>query len=360
MKSVLARTRLRAGNAWPFLALIALLVVGCSPAGGPSDLTDPFVGGTKGLALSFERGAPPPEIFDAGQMPFSVFVRVDNLGEADVGPRSIEGNTGDNSHAYVQIIGINPLNFGSPVTFKTFAQDDINAYSARRNFDGSIIAGTADVLTFEGFTYLPDLHGNSEATIQANICYDYVTFSNTRVCIKDNVMQNVQDSAICVLSGAKIVKNSGGPVQVTALSQNPLGRDRIQITFTLENKGTGQIYRRMGGIPGAQGYGTGDRLACDSGTHNMVNQDMVYVKVFLSDDITTSMIDCPVLSGGNQGFVRLYQGAAATLSCQIRTNPQANRVYTDTMHIYAYYAYSDFVMAPILIRDVSVGNPVPR
>jgi hypothetical protein len=337
--------------------LLALFVTACTNSNGPSDITDPFVGGTAGLALSFEQGAPPAEIYDGGQMPFSVFVRVENLGEADVGPDSVNGVTGDNTFALIQIIGINPAQFGYPEVEKTFAETETTILGARKNFDGTIIAGTLDSIPFEGYEYLPDEQGNSQVTMRANICYDYTTRTNTRVCIKDNLLENVQDDSICVLSGPKDVKNSGAPVHVTAVTQNPLGRDKIQVTFTVENVGSGQVFRRAS----EQQYSNRDPYSspCDNSITNP-NRNQVKVRVNLGDDTASGLIRCPLLDNSNEGYINLFQGNAATISCTIQTDPQGNRIYTDSMRISLEYTYSQFVETPILIRDVSAGSPDPR
>lgn len=236
--------------ALPALLALSLLVASCGPGNQQTSISDPFIGGDMGLQISFMQGAPPSEIFDGGQYPFSVNVLVENLGEADVGPDSVLGATGDNTFALVSLIGFNPAQFNFPETDKTFVQEDINVIGARRNFDGTIIPGDTNIVQFEGFNYLPDEQGNSEIRIRANICYDYRTRSSTRVCIKDNILENIQDNSICVLTGPKDVKNSGSPVHVTKVNQNPLGRDKIQVTFTIENVGLGRVFRPVGSAYG--------------------------------------------------------------------------------------------------------------
>jgi hypothetical protein len=297
-------------------------------------------------------GAPPREIFDGGQMPFGVNVVIDNLGESAVGPEAPTLQSSDrstNTFALVQIIGINPAQFGYPELEKTFADEGITLLGARRNFDGTVVSGDKNVITFEKFNYLPDERGNSQVTLRANICYDYTTYSRGIVCIKDNVLESTQDSTICTLSGPKDVKSSGAPVHVTSLTENPLGRNKIQVTFTVENVGTGQIFRRESQNSGLISD------ACDTSLTNP-NKNIVHVKVFLGDDYSSSLIQCPLLGNSNEGDIQLFQGAAATLSCTIQTDPNRNRVYTDKLYINLEYTYLQFVETPILIRDVSVGS----
>ncbi len=178
------------------------------------------------------------------------------------------------------------------------------------------------------------------------------TRSSTRVCIKDNLLENIQDSSICTLTGAKDVKNSGAPVHVTMLQQNPLGRDRIQVTFTIENVGTGRVFHKVGsGYIGSALQGNGP---CDSSLTNP-DRDVVFVDVALNDGASTGGIQCPLLGNSNSGFIKMFAGNAVTLSCTIPTNPSGSRIYTDTLRVNLQYAYSQFVETPILIRDVTVG-----
>jgi hypothetical protein len=344
-----------------YLALLALLLTACGPSGQQNGVDDPYIGGTEGLAVSFMQNAPPAEIYDGGQFPFTVAVVLQNLGEADIGPDSVLGVTGDNSFGLVQLTGINPTQFagqlGVPLVMeKTFVDADISLTGARRTQDGSIIAGDTNIVQFDGFNYLGDNQGNTQVTLRANVCYDYRTRSNTQVCIKDNILENLQDDSICTLSGDKTAKNSGAPVHVVGLKQSPLGRDRIQVTFTIQNVGNGQIFKRARDQFNIDPYGAGP---CDTSITNP-NRNQVFVHVFLSDESMNGFIQCPLLGNSNQGYINLFQGNAVTMSCTLETNPQGNRIYTDTLRINLDYTYMQFVETPILIRDVSVGPADPR
>src|SRR3989344_2547658 len=88
---------------------VALFLVSCSPNDNPTDAETPFAGGANGLSLAFVRGAPPDEIFDDGQFPFSITLFLENLGEYTV----------PDNEGYIEITGIDPAAFVKP------SQDDL-------------------------------------------------------------------------------------------------------------------------------------------------------------------------------------------------------------------------------------------
>lgn len=331
------------------LLALTVFVVSCTTQ-QTGDLTDPYIGGTQGLAMSFMDGMPPREIFDDGRMPFSVGVLIENLGESEVGNAVLA-----NRFAGIEIIGINPAQFtpsgqGTPDMEKYFGDSDIRVVlpAARRTMDGTIVAGGKNTISFQGFSYSPDERGNSEVTLRANICYNYETYTNTKVCIKDNVLENTQDSTICTLSGQKDVKNSGAPVHVTSITENPMGSNKIQVTFTIENVGTGQIFRQVTNTGSVSG-------SCDTSQMNP-NKNYVKVHVYLGDGRTAAgdVIECPMLGvRAHEGFIQLFQGNSVTMVCTILTNENGNRIYTDTFHVDLGYAYLQYIETPLLIRDVS-------
>ncbi len=334
-----------------FVVTLSLFLAGCG--GGPvqNGLVDPFIGGTEGVVMSFMEQAPPTEIFDNGDTTFVISVKVQNNGESDVGPDAMIPP--DNNWAEIEIQGINPLQFGSPQTVRTLSEEGVSLTRMRKNFDGSLIAGTPDVITFDNFQYLPDNVGNNQVMIRANICYDYTTFTNTQVCLKSNTLETVRDNSICTLAGPRDVKNSGAPVHVTTVSQAPLGKNKIQLTFTIENVGSGTIFAPSDRPVGSTGSLFGRH--CDQSQQNQ-NRNQVYVRVVLNDEQSTGLISCNRLSRGNEGIVQLFGGQPTVLTCTLET-PEGigSQAYTDLLRIDLDYAYSQYIETPVLIRDVSSG-----
>jgi len=322
------------------IAIIALfLMTSCGENDGNNiDLTKTYVGGTVGLSAYLIEGMPPPMIHDAGTYPFGVGVAIENQGEADVGPGT------DNPFVMVRLEGINPEQFGA-------TDDDVRKIlaspvrGARRNFDGTIFPGEITSVTFEPLTYAPDIHGNTQFVIRADICYDYTTLATATICLKDDVLENIEDTSICSLTGEKNPQNSGGPLHISSVVENPMAENKIQINFVIEQVGIGEFFGRPVG---------GDDLAevCDFSVRNF-NKYYIDVEVEPLQDSGLT-ISCSRLGGSNQGRIKLYQGAPTTVSCTIeRTRTSAGRIFQDLLNIKLKYRYGQFIETPILIQDVT-------
>lgn len=315
------------------------LTTSCStePNEGPN-LAQPYIGGTVGLSTYLIEGMPPPMIHDAGTFPFGVGVAIENQGEADVGPGT------DNPFVLVRLEGINPEQFGA-------TDNDIRQVlasplrGARRNFDGTIFPGEITTVSFEPLTYAPDIHGNTQFTIRADVCYDYETYATATICIKDDVLENIQDTSICSLTGEKFPQNSGGPLQITSVMENPMAENKIQVNFVIEHVGIGEFFGRP---QGADDFSE----ICDFSVRNF-NKYYVDVEVEpLSDSGMT--VSCSRFGGSNSGRVKLYQGAPTTISCTIeRTRPSVGRIFQDLLNIRLRYRYGQFIETPIIVQDVT-------
>ncbi len=397
------------------LVLAMFIFAGCT-GGTPSapDVTEPFIGGNGGLSLSFQLGQPPPEIFDNKQYPFTLGVQVENLGEADVG--YLPAGDTKNSFVLMRVVGINPAQFivapeGWTVDnlersmYYWFGRYDIAGLNpelnvalrgAKKNFDGTVIAGDTNTVIFPdvtGYTdldlaynYIPDIRGNDNIVMRAEACYDYSTLSTTKVCIKDQVLTNIQDDTICQLVGPKEPKNSGAPVHVSSLTQTPIGQGRIQAHFVIEHVGNGNLFRRAenqlkAGEEADQCYDTLNeawnphdcvpaKWPCDASSANP-SRDVVHVRTYMMlPDNTGSMlpsddpffndvrpIKCSNFQGQSQGEIKLYQGSPTPVTCTIYTaNLGGSGTYTDTFYVELEYTYGDYIETPILIKDVSTNE----
>lgn len=314
------------------LALVSLLVLASCPQDEKKMSCDPFVGGNTGLNMYYLDGMPPALIYDNGELPFSVGLIIDNTGEADVGPGT------ENPFVEVTLTGINPIQF-------SITEDDLvksltqPLRGSKMQFDCQHTGGDASQVSFEGLNYLPDLFGPSPLIVRSSLCYDYTTYSTTPICIKEDVVETVNDAAICTSRGEKIPKNSGAPVHITSLVQNPLSNKRIQIVFQIEHVGNGQIFARA------------DGERCDYGVRNIQNKNVVDVFVRPLDD-PNYVISCPRFEGSNQGSVVLLNGAPTQVTCTIENVGTANiPVFQDWIDIELRYRYGQFIDQPITIYD---------
>jgi len=317
-----------------FAITATLLITGCpNPDTGP-DLAQTYIGGTVGLNAYLIEGMPPPMIHDSGTFPFGVGVALENQGEADVGPGT------DNPYVMVRLEGINPEQFGTTDSAVRKVLD-MTVRGARRNFDGSMFPGEITTVSFEPLVYGPDIHGNTQFTIRADICYDYETYSTSTICIKDDVLENIQDTSICSLSGEKFPQNSGGPLQITSVVENPMAENKVQVNFVIEHVGIGEFFGRE------------DGEICDFSVRNF-NKYYVDIEVEPLSDSGMTITCSRFPGGGNQGRIKLYQGAPTTVSCTLeRTRPSAGRVFQDLLNIRLRYRYGQFIETPIIIQDVT-------
>ncbi len=317
----------------PFLALLTALALLLTACGGNTqglNMADPFIGGNIAINTYFQNGVPPPTVYDGGKFPFGVGIVIENVGEADIGPGT------DNPYATMRIEGINPTNFGvTEAALHQVLSETING--AQKNFDGTIIPGMIANFVFENLNYQGRLQGNDLFTIRGTMCYDYENFATMQVCFKDDIIENVQDSTLCTLTGERLVANSGGPIHVANAIQNPLARNKVQVNFVLEHVGPGEF------------YGRGATEDCNPSVRN-ANKYKVDVEVETQDP--GASVVCARLGNSNRGTITLYGGSPQTLTCSITGGSPSSRVYTDTLLIRTRYRYGQFLEQPIIVQAV--------
>lgn len=316
---------------------VLLVLTGCEPGGsqdvGPS--STPFVGGVTALAMEFVEGAPPDEIFDDGQYPFAINIKIENLGEDDV----------ETSDGYIEITGIDGKEFGlsSQDELKIDLPYDINGVV--KNFQGVVLVGDTIIAEFNDLNFEKNIRGNWDGPrIRANLCYNYETEATTAVCLKEDMLTNIDTKEICELTGDKPVFNSGAPIQITRVGQTPLGSDKIQIQFEISHVGE-----------------TNDRFykldtECDDRTTN-TDKDLVYFEV--ETEIEGSSADCSGLrdskSQGNAGYVELFNGKPRTVVCSFDVSG-IQGTYEKQIVSKLEYRYYQFIEKNVLVKDVSTGS----
>lgn len=328
---------------------LVLFLSACSPLGGRSaepfilgDEVGGFVGGIIGLNVNVLNGAPPSVIQDAGLTPFSFVVSLENAGEAPVGPGT------DNPLVLVRLAGIMYKNFG--LSENTAAQTlDSKLASAKRNFDGTLIPGEIDYISFDNLAYKPDISESFALTIMAEVCYDYETYATAKFCMKKDVFESWEDTSVCTIKGFKPVGSSGGPLQVTGVEEAPINENTVQINFIIENLGNGVFF-----------YRNQPQDLFDACVFNDMNPNIYKLEVFVEPiqentyDVDCLRLDNQLPGGGAHGTVRMFRGAPLTISCFLkRTKPVSVRIYEDLLDIKLRYRYGEFLEVPILVQ----GHP---
>ncbi len=302
---------------------------------GPS--ATPFIGGTNALSASFLPGAPPDYIFDKGQYPFGISVHLENLGEHDVGP----------ADGYVEIVGINPKDFGLNTQADLRKEFTDILTGAKKNFAGDVIEGGRTIVSFGDTTplnYKPDITGNFDMTLRANLCYDYKTIASSKLCVKRDLLTNIQTKEICDVQGDKLVVNSGAPIQIISMSQNPIGNNKIQVNFVVAHVGAqnDRFFKKD--------------TVCDDKTTNL-NKDIVYVNIV--SDINGNKAKCSGLqqvnADGNAGYITLFNGAPRNVVCTFDVSG-IDFVAQIPLLVELEYRYFQFIEVPVIIQDVTTNG----
>ncbi len=263
-----------------------LFLVGCGEEGGEAVLTGgaPFLGGTNGLLVSFEN-SPPPEVFDGGDFPFDIIIKLKNNGEWDV----------SKDQARVKITGMRAEQFDLVESdlLKT-SPDDLP--KMQRDPTGKLIESPPVLVEFTDFNHQESITG-SELTypIRADVCFRYGTQAVSQLCVRENIL-NPKSGGVCTINEDKTIFNSGAPVQVTGLTENARSSDKIGFSFTIQHQGTGDIYEQ-------------DTL-CNKEARTF--EDRIFVNV----DAGVQGLSCSGLDTGTSGSVKLF-GGTKTISCTL-------------------------------------------
>lgn len=311
---------------------LALLLAGCESGPQGPDMGTPFIGGNAAMNMYLMNGLPPPTIYDGGTQPFAMGVVLENVGEVDIGPGT------DNPFLQIRLEGFLPSIFGI-TDADLIKTPGVQIRGAKKNFDGTMLPGEVYNELFQPLNYMPETWGNTELIYSIVACYDYTNYATTMLCMKDSVLENVQDSDICTLTGEKMVHNSGGPIHITKSWQNPMDANKIQVNFEVSHVGSGEFYGRESGE-------TCSVLVTNS------NKFKIHMKVSTFD--TNANIVCYRLGGGSEGDLTMYQGSSQMVTCIIEGSQSAARIYQEVVNIEMTYRYGEF------IRDTLIVQAVPR
>ena len=304
-----------------FLIILALLTMAqeCQTGTEDGDLKDPFVGGTEGLQISFEDGRPPEFVSDGGAWPFYIDVVLKNLGESYV----------EGSDVKITISGPNPSDFGvsSSALIKDGIAEDI--YELKKE-EGRIIEPAEVYVTFGEFNFEDILEADFPFNIRADICYKYETKAKTNGCVLKDPTAS-EETAYCNVREAKIVYNSGAPIQIANFEESPAGSDKIKYVFTIKHVGNGRFF--------SPEVKCGD----DKRSEN---------KVHFEIDSRVADLNCQGVSGGGKaGEVYLGRDGEADVTCiqQFRSEND----FIDRITVDITYDYLQIKEIPFLVKAES-------
>ena len=329
-----------------FALLISLLLLvsacqsksGAATGGAPRT---PFIGGTAGISINFEKDSPPPEVTDDSSFAFNAIVRLKNEGESAV----------EKDKMKINLVGFDPADFGQD--FETLRdnvpEDDLD--SKKRDAEGSIIEGTTTFATFPkgGDSFTPrKFSGNTEFTFRADACYNYETEANTKLCILKDMI-NVRVDSLCKPSSSRIVYSSSAPVQVTNFRQTVVGKDKISFSFDIVLSGNVDIFwDDQETVP----TGTFDQGCPRDPRQRREKENNVGVELKeIPTDPVFSNLKCGGLSNNFEGVVKLVN-ARRTLTCTVEL--VSDRLDLEkTMGIILSYNVLDSKETKVLIKHLA-------
>lgn len=288
-----------------------LLISACKKSGaaiGGAPKT-PFIGGTSGITINFEKDSPPPEVTDDESFSFNAIVRLKNDGEFDVNKNNIRLN----------LVGIDPNDFGRSFEDLRDVQPDDDLQSKKRDAEGNIVEGTTTFATFPkgGDSFIPrKFSGNTEFTFRTDVCYNYETEANTKLCVLRDMI-NIRDDNICRPSGTgttgRTIHSSSAPVQITNFRQSVIGKDKISFSFDIILSGNVDIFWSKDGKTPTS-FDTGCPKAPRE-RREVENNVGVEITEIPSDPIFTNL-KCGGLDSGSVGVVKLVNGKR-TITCTV-------------------------------------------
>ena len=272
------------------LLSLLLLVAACKPSEKTVEIT-PFIGGTEGLAIEFTSDQR-KEVFDSGEDPFDVVVKLENKGEHLV----------TKGKATVSIAGILPQSFGKTEDdLRQNVNDDL--IEKRRDPVGNILPGPPVFVEFIELNHISPIVGTTlQFPLRASVCYDYKSDVVSKICVRENILSPAPDG-LCLVEESKTASSSGAPVHVTRFIESARGKDKVSFTFDIKHVGTGLVFE-----PGSNCEGTRQK-------------DNVFVKVDTRID-GLSCTGLPDRSGtAVQGKVRLIESSKTTVCTQTIKRP---------------------------------------
>lgn len=290
------------------LISLILLLSACKQSGaatGGAPRT-PFIGGTAGITMNFEKDSPPPEVTDDGSFEFNVIVKLKNDGEAKV----------DKNDMKLNLVGFDPNDFGKDFNDVRDVIPEDTIDSKKRDAEGNIVEGTTTFAIFPKGGSVDSFNprkfsGNTEFTFRTDACYHYKTEANTKLCVLRDMI-NVRDDAVCKPTSSRTVYSSSAPVQVTNFRQSVVGKDKISFSFDVGLNGNVDIFwDKQENKPTSFDNGCPRDPRTRRERENNVGVEITELP---SDPILSGPPQCGGLDSGHKGLVKLVSGKR-TITC---------------------------------------------
>lgn len=309
------------------LLLVFLLVLtACTGTQQTQITTSGFIGGTEGVVASFQTDEPQAKVLDSGLSPFRVTLLLENKGEHPLQAGDILTTMDSIDYNAFQIKNPN-------------AKNDMLVQGITRDTTGKSVIGDK----YPGISYEASFKDKVPApqsyTIGMNICYKYGTETLSKACLRKEVTARTTTKDICKIEDKRAVSNSGAPLQVTAISERPSGKNQITLVFELENKGKGEVYDNA--------FLSKGKCVSDP---NSALLNKVHVKVFFEEN--KPAVKCTQFANSNEGTLRLVQNKQR-FDCTIDTTGLQDTLFERLVNVNIDYVYKDYISKQIIV-DKSV------
>jgi len=289
-----------------FLVILVLFVSACGSKSGASTggaPRTPFIGGTAGITINFEKDNPPPEVTDDDTFGFRAIIDLKNEGEYSVPRDAVK----------VNLVGFDPADFGKSFDDLRDVLPDDNLDSKKRDAEGNIIEGTTTYAEFprSGDDFIPTrFPGNTPYIFRADVCYNYQTEAISQLCILKDMI-NIRPGVICQPTQGRPIYSSSSPVQVVNFRQSVIGKDKMSFTFDVVLSGNVDIFwskEKRKPVTFEDGCPRDPRAR-----RSVENNVGVTITEIPTDPLFTDL-KCGGLDGGSTGVVRLINGRR-TITC---------------------------------------------
>lgn len=299
--------------------IIALFVVSCTKPQATS--SNRFIGGDKGLEISFIKDEPPEIVSDNNQDEFDIGIALKNVGEEDI----------ESGNIIITLNGIEKDAFSlSSLSAKNL---DVMAGKHKLTQGNRVIPGEEGEITFQKLRYKEQLPAELDIELRADVCYEYGTKSLVDMCLKKEPNKR-RTNDICEITQESIpVDNSAAPVRVTNFAQRAGSSDKIKFTFDIEKTGSGDVF---------ESGAFSDKCTTNNDKLDRINVDVRFIG-------SGASVSCNIEGSKNTGITKLISGKR-TVRCEASGISQ-DIAFRKPLQIKLDYIFKDSVSKTFTIES---------
>src|SRR3989338_3537947 len=323
------------------LLLVAMIAISACDIGdgektkgrAAKDVQGVFIGGSEALSLQFEENSPPQTIFAKSGQTFDIEVKLKNNGETEV----------PGSQVKVKISGLNPADLKG-LSSPLLSSLDQDVLKREKTPEGAISEPAEIFARYIALSYEAELHvgASKDIDLRAELCYPYSTQSLSELCILQDPLGLGAEDKVCNFAEIVPTANSGAPVQVTNIKENPR-KDEIQFVFTIAHNAASD---------GKTIYRDGTDCFMSDASEIRRHENLVLVNVDTLNKL--SSLSCSGFTEKlteKSGYVKLSSdGTSSSLICKFPVS-SASTDFSEFVNIDLKYQYKDRVQKTINVKS---------